>query len=55
MWELVGEDAQLGEALDTTVDFKVNPTISDRVKKVIFINEILRNVVELGAHIFRTV
>ena len=37
------------------VDFEVNPTISDRVKKVKFINEILKNVGELDANIFRTV
>ena len=37
------------------VDFEVNPTISDRFKKIIFINEILRNVREIDANIFRTI
>ena len=37
------------------VYFEVNPTISDRVKKVIFINEVLRNVGDLNTNIFRTV
>ena len=32
----------MGKAVYTTVDFEVNPTISDRVKKFVFINEVLR-------------
>ena len=53
--ELVSEDAWLGDAIYTTVDFELKPTISDRVKKVIFINELLRNFRELGVNVFRTV
>ena len=53
--DLVVEDARLGEAVDTTVDFEVDPTISDIVKKVIFVNGVLRNVEEIDAEIFRTV
>ena len=34
------------------VYFKVDPTISDKVKKVVFINEALRNVGDLDANIF---
>ena len=45
----------MGEAVYTMVDFEVNPTISDRFKKIIFINEILRNVREIDANIFRTI
>ena len=43
------------KVVDTMVDFEVNPTISDKVKKVIFVNEVLRNVGELDAEIFGTV
>ena len=37
------------------VDFEVDPTISDKVKKVVFINEVLRNVGELDENIFMVV
>ena len=42
--QLVSEDARLGKNVYTTVGFKVNPTISERVKKVIFVNKVFRNV-----------
>ena len=53
--EIFGEDAQLGESVDITVDFEVDPTISDIVKKILFVNKFLSNVGELDANIFRTV
>ena len=37
------------------VDFEVNPTISERVRKFIFINEVLRNVGEFDENILRIV
>ena len=41
--DIISKYARLGKEVYTKVDFEVNPTISDRVKKVIFINEFLRN------------
>ena len=53
--ELVDEDARLGEDVDTTVDSEIDPTILDKVNKVVFVNEVLINVGEIDANIFGTV
>ena len=45
----------IGPFVHTTVYFEVDPTILDRVKKVVFVNEVSRNVREIDANIFRTV
>ena len=37
------------------VDFELDPTISEKFKKVVFDNEVLRNVREVDVNIFGTV
>ena len=45
----------MGKSVYTTVDFKVNPTVSDKVKWFVFVNELLSSVGELDVNIFGTV
>ena len=45
----------MGKAVDTTVDFEIDPTISEIFKEIIFVDKVLRDVGELDAEIFRAV
>ena len=42
--EVVGQDDRLEKAVYTMVDFEVDPTISDEVKEIVFVDKVLRDV-----------
>ena len=53
--EIVGYNTRQGKSVDTMVDLEIYPDISDGGKDIIFINKVLRDVLELDTEIFRAV
>ena len=50
--EVVGEAAGLRETIDAITDFEIHPAIVDIFVEIILVDEILRDVGELGFDIF---
>jgi len=52
--ELVGDDAGLGEAVHSFLNFNVHPSLFvDQVPEFVFFNDFFRDDVESEAHVFR--
>jgi hypothetical protein len=50
--KIIGKDASLGKTITTLMNFEVDPAIAVPTSEVVFLDEFLRDVRELDAHIF---
>ena len=55
MKQVIGDFSGLQYAIASTENLKVNPSLLDQWRDIILLNELLGNVQEFYAHIFRAV
>ena len=50
--KVIGKDASLGKSVTAFADFKVDPAISVLAQEIVFLDELVQDVMELDANIF---